>query len=53
MQIQTIKCRLSDAEKIKKKQVTLIIYSFTLCTASGIQGDNKVAKQAFLALWAK
>ena len=35
-QIQTIKCGLNDTKKTKKKQVILIIYSFTLCTASDI-----------------
>ena len=29
MQIQTIKYGLNDAKRIKKKQVTLILYSFT------------------------
>ena len=35
-QIQTIKCGLNDTKKIKKKQVILKIYSFTLYTASDI-----------------
>ena len=30
MQIQTIKYGLNDTKRIKKKQVTLILYTFTI-----------------------